>query len=125
MYMNKTNRIRTFFVLGAGLLIAGGSYWNYTVQRQEEAKLAKEKQQIEATKEDDTRETVSEKKSYEYVIVNEDGYLTVYEKDLKTVFLHTDISYEELPEELRQKVGNGYPIRTPEELYDFLENYSS
>lgn len=123
--MNKTNRIRTFFVLGAGLLIAGGYYWNYTVQKQEEARLTKEKQQIEETKDEDTRETGSEKKAYEYVIVNEDGYLTVYKKDLKTVYLHTDISYEELHDDLQQKIDNGYPIQTPEELYDFLENYSS
>lgn len=122
--MNKTNRIRTFFILGAGVLIGSYSLWNYSVQMREEMD-AKEKQQTEQAKEEATRETGASKSAYEYVIVNENGYLTVYKKDLKTVYFNTDISYRELSTELQEKIDNGYPIQDTQELYDFLENYSS
>lgn len=62
---------------------------------------------------------------YEYVIVNDNGYLTVYQKDLKTVYFQTDIPYAELHTELQKKIDQGYLIQDAEELYDFLENYSS
>lgn len=123
--MNKTNRIRTFFVLGAGVLIGGFSLWNYSVQMKEEELKPKEEQKVEQVQEEKTAETGAAKSAYEYVIVNEDGYLTVYKKDLKTVYFNTDIPYQELNEELQEKIDNGYPIQDTQELYDFLENYSS
>lgn len=123
--MNKTNRIRTFFVLGAGVLIGSYSLWNYSVQMKEEHAKPKENQQVEQVQEEKTEETGAAKAAYEYVILNEDGYLTVYKKDLKTVYFNTDIPYQELNKELQEKIDHGYPIRDTQELYDFLENYSS
>lgn len=70
------------------------------------------------------KETASSETPYEYVIVNDNGYLTVYQKDLKTVYFQTDIPYAELHAELQKKIDQGYLIQDAEELYDFLENYS-
>lgn len=120
--MNKTNRIRTFFVLGAGLLIGSCFLWNYTVAQKEKSQEA----QTEEVAEKQTKEaSATTGKEKEYVIVNEDGYLTVYKKDLKTIYCHTAISYQELSTDLQKQIDKGYWIQDTQELYDFLENYSS
>lgn len=118
--MNKTNCIRTFFALGTVLLIGSLSFWGDS----KNAKDVEEQPKKEAVQEK-TMETTTPKTAYEYVIVNEKGYLTVYKKDLKTVYCRTAIPYSELDEELQKKIDCGYLIQDTEELYDFLENYSS
>lgn len=76
-------------------------------------------------KQEEMKETSGSETPYEYVVVNDNGYLTVYQKDLKTVYFQTDIPYAELHTELQKKIDQGYLIQDAEELYDFLENYSS
>ena len=53
------------------------------------------------------------------------GYLVVYLGDRKTPYEYTDIPYDELPALVREEVRNGKYIKSAEELYGFLENYSS
>ena len=62
---------------------------------------------------------------YQYLIVEESDYLTVYSADGTTVYEYTDISLEGLPENLQKEIQNGKYIETSESLYGFLENYSS
>ena len=87
--------------------------------------IKKKKQEKSKPKQEEMKETASSETPYEYVIVNDNGYLTVYQKDLKTVYFQTDIPYAELHTELQKKIDQGYLIQDAEELYDFLENYSS
>ena len=115
--MTKTNRIRASFILGAAILTGAGCLWNASLETAPEKKQEKSK-----PKQEEMKETAS---PYEYVIVNDNGYLTVYQKDLKTVYFQTDIPYAELHTELQEKIDQGYLIQDAEELYDFLENYSS
>lgn len=121
IYMNKTNRIRLFFIAGTGILIGGYTLWQAYPQKQKspETQISEEKDDEETTKVD------KEQQPYEYVVVNEDGYLCVYLKDLKTVYFQTDIPYQELNTEMKQQIDQGYFIKDTAELYDFLENYSS
>ena len=51
--------------------------------------------------------------------------LAVYLQDGQTLYEYTDISVQELPEELQEEIISGKRIETTEELYGFLENYSS
>lgn len=120
--MNKTNRIRTFFVLGAGILIGSYSLWNHSVlQKEKKAEL-----QTKEIKEEQVAETSTKAETEnEYVIINENGYLTVYKNDRKTIYFRTAISYEELNSELQKQIEDGFWIKNTQELYDFLENYSS
>lgn len=60
-----------------------------------------------------------------YFIVVENNLLTIYYKDLNTVFLHTDIVLEDLPNELQQEIMKIKSFDTQEELYNFLESYTS
>lgn len=53
------------------------------------------------------------------------GYVVVFLSDNKTAYEYTDILCEELPESIRQELVNGKYIENQEELYGFLENYSS
>lgn len=118
--MTKTNRIRASFILGAAILTGAGYLWNTSLETAPEKNEEKSK-----PKQEEMKETASSETPYEYVIVNDNGYLTVYQKDLKTVYFQTDIPYAELHAELQKKIDQGYLIQDAEELYDFLENYSS
>lgn len=118
--MTKTNRIRASFILGAAILTGAGCLWNTSLETAPEKNEEKSK-----PKQEEMKETASSETPYEYVIVNDNGYLTVYQKDLKTVYFQTDIPYAELHTELQKKIDQGYLIQDAEELYDFLENYSS
>ena len=40
-------------------------------------------------------------------------------------FFDTGVYYNELPEDIKSKINNGFGFETESELYDFLESYSS
>ena len=53
------------------------------------------------------------------------GFVVVYLSDRKTIYEFTEIPLTDLPKEVQQEVVEGRYVRTEEELYAFLENYSS
>ena len=53
------------------------------------------------------------------------GYVVVYLSDKSTIYEFTDIPFEELPKEVQTSVKQKKYVETEEELYAFLENYSS
>lgn len=61
----------------------------------------------------------------DFYLMVEDDYITVYLGDLKTVYLYTDIYMNDLPDTLRQEILDRKHIADKEELYNFLESYSS
>lgn len=60
-----------------------------------------------------------------YYISIKNGYVIVYNADKSTIYEYTDIIYDGLPEELKEEIAEGKYIESTEELYGFLENYSS
>jgi hypothetical protein len=66
-----------------------------------------------------------EEGSYSYIILEEDGHLLVYYSDNMTVFFDSGISAGNLPESLLTELETGIRFSDEEELYEFLENYSS
>lgn len=66
-----------------------------------------------------------EKLSDQYYMVVENGYVTVYYSDRKTVYTYTDISLSSLPEEVQQEIIDGKQITSLQDLYNFLETYTS
>ena len=54
-----------------------------------------------------------------------DHQVIVYEEDQNTIFMRTGILMEDLPEEVQLKIIAGLTLETEEELYNFLESYSS
>lgn len=63
--------------------------------------------------------------SYQYIIFDVDGHLLVYYADNSTVFFDTGIQTKNLSEDMKSALEKGIRFQTEEELYEFLENYSS
>ncbi|MDE6435091.1 MAG: hypothetical protein K2L07_12780 [Lachnospiraceae bacterium] len=53
------------------------------------------------------------------------GTIVILQSDDKTVYEYTQIMIHTLPEEMQEKINAGYYIENEEDLYSFLENYSS
>ena len=64
-------------------------------------------------------------KSYQYIILEDQGRLSVYCSDNKTLYMNTGIPVNALTDELRNQLPSGIWFETEEDLYEFLENYSS
>lgn len=62
---------------------------------------------------------------YKYYMIGENGYVTVYYIDKNTVYEYTNIAVDSLPSDLQEEIQNGKYIISLDELYNFLENYSS
>ncbi len=60
-----------------------------------------------------------------FYLVNEKNYVVVYCDDLRTVYMNTNITLDSLPDTLKQEIIQNKYIATEEELYNFLESYSS
>ena len=71
-------------------------------------------------------ETGSEEPAkFRFFIKEADGLVNIYREDGTTLYETTDIPVSLLPEALRQEISAGKGVTTEQELYDFLENYSS
>ncbi len=80
---------------------------------------------LEQERQEQTEESLNVVQPYEYILLEEKGYVAVYHKDRKTLYASTDIKVQELPEELQEEIYKGKYISSEEQLYNFLENYSS
>ena len=60
-----------------------------------------------------------------YYLMAREGMIWVYHEDMKTVYLTTGIFLDSLPDEVRQEILDKKYIKNEEELYNFLESYSS
>lgn len=62
---------------------------------------------------------------YRFYVVIKDGYVVVFNSDLKSVYSYTHIEARSLPEEDRIALIQGIYVNSLEELYALLESYSS
>ena len=103
------------------ILLAGAYQLSYyaAVDRQEE--------EIESDLKQDTAQMTegSAEKNDGYYLMQKDGFVIVCLQDKKTVYEYTSIEVTELPVILQNEVKNGKYVESLQELYGFLENYSS
>ncbi|MGN1314550.1 MAG: hypothetical protein ACI4VG_05980 [Lachnospiraceae bacterium] len=66
-----------------------------------------------------------EEKTSGYYLMVEDGKIVVMEEDQKTVYLTTEIYADDLSDRLKQELIIGKYIHSMDELYGFLESYTS
>lgn len=92
-------------------------------QAQEERTAQEQPERAEASAAPDS--VVNDTGSHEYYLVEEDGRVTIYRIEGRTLFEYTGITVESLPEELQGEISHGKRVSGEKELYDFLENYSS
>ena len=60
-----------------------------------------------------------------YALRTKDGYLQVYILETGEFFMETSILYRLLPESVQMQIDHGKYFDSEEELFGFLENYSS
>lgn len=70
-------------------------------------------------------QTSNEAKNASYCIKNDSGMLSVYNGASNEKYFDTGVYFEELPDEVKNKVTNGLYFFNETDLYDFLESYSS
>lgn len=86
------------------------------------------KAQVEQSTEQIQTKTVlgsQDERVYQYYLVEENGYVSVYLDDKVTLYETTSISVKQLPERLQEEIKRGKGLADDHELYNFLENYSS
>lgn len=108
-----------------GCLIAGYevSYRNMLAQEKVLDAVQKEKSDsIQIRRSSAKGEAVSD---HSYYLKDLHGYVAVYLQDGTTIYEITDLSVNNLPEKVREDLKNGLYLDSAEELYGFLENYSS
>lgn len=115
--------------LSAGFLAGTRKSWDAyeqridLLQKQNDMLISRQKQE-ESVKEH-TAESLKVIEPYDYVLLAEDGFVAVYQADRETLYATTGILLESLPENLRREIEDGKIIESEEQLYNFLENYSS
>lgn len=62
---------------------------------------------------------------YSYYMIVTEGVLVVYYADMHDVYLNTYLTLDELPEEDREMLTNGFYVSNITELYDYLESITS
>lgn len=62
---------------------------------------------------------------FRFYVVVKDGYVVVFNSDLKSVYSYTHIEAKTLPEEDRIALSQGIYVNSLDELYALLESYSS
>ncbi|MBE5887481.1 MAG: hypothetical protein E7283_01445 [Lachnospiraceae bacterium] len=63
--------------------------------------------------------------NYYFCAKNEDGRVAIYDTKTQTLYMETSIETRFLPEEIQKELKVGIYFKTDEELFDFLESYSS
>ncbi len=124
--MKKTIGICLFFTVLS--ICAAGSiffFWNAHRQSQAEQRLAEATESGEIAETEEVLESMQPQKPYRYLLVEENGVLIVYESDGETILLETNIKLHGLDETTKIMLKRGIPVMDEEELYDFLESYSS
>lgn len=71
------------------------------------------------------RKTFKKTEKTGYYAKSFNGTIVILKGDEKTVYEYTNIQIHLLPTELQQEIELGYYIENDEDLYNFLENYSS
>ena len=70
-------------------------------------------------------ESAMSQEFYAYIVFARDGSFSVYHGDNETFYMETGIITSTLPQEIQKQVKEGIRFQTLEELFDFLESYSS
>lgn len=81
--------------------------------------------ETDTEKELKTTESLVVYEPYAYIIKQKDGILVVYQSDGITEFFETNIRIRDLNEDMVKKLENGIRFSDDQELYAFLESYSS
>ena len=135
--MKEKCSIRFLLMVSVAALALGGGMGYFAGTREslgsyeKRIELLQEKNEMLLARQEFLRQEAEVKESLKvvepegFVLLEEDGFVAVYEADRKTRYSTTGILLDELPEELGQEIQQGKVIESEEQLYNFLESYSS
>ena len=92
---------------------------------QDEVSEKAEQENVSQMQEDVMEISESHGSDERFLIIEEDGYLVIYDRMTMKRYDETTIKLGDLPERLQMQVSGGLYFLDEEELYAFLENYSS
>ena len=92
-------------------------------EKQEKGKVIHQVQSTAAQKEKEASTTAQVKTTYGLAI--KEGSLVVVNNHTKEVFEYTDMKKEDLPSDILQMIQDHKVFESREEVYHFLESYSS
>ena len=102
------------------ILISGGLYSWFSYRNKPVEIQSTEDESLEMA-----LESAKSQEFYAYIIFDREGSLSVYYGDNETLYMETGIITKTLPMEIQEKAKEGIRFGTLEELFDFLESYSS
>lgn len=79
----------------------------------------------EETKQETIHTQAKAEKDEGFYLAELNGYLVVYREDKKTIYEYTNILVADLPENVQEEILEWKKMDSIQELYGFLENYSS
>lgn len=124
----KTRYIVGFFVLFlsvTGIIAAGYQYTYDRTKQFAKDEIGAELAETESIAAKGNAVNESSGNEDGFYLMELHGFVVVYLKDQKTIYEFTEIPVTDLPEEVQQEVSEGKYVATEQELYAFLENYSS
>lgn len=62
---------------------------------------------------------------YYFYAKNDNGRISIYDVKTQTLYMETGIEIFLLPQEMQKELESGIYFKTEQELFDFLESYSS
>lgn len=105
------------------LLISAGYRAGHQYAREKHAQQLEVQERTPVTSSANTEAEAVKDNGFYLMILN--GYVTVYLGDKQTIYEYTDITADSLPENIAEEIRETKYVETAEELYSFLENYSS
>lgn len=94
-------------------------------KEEKSGKSGTETKEAEETMQSDMETSGTENAEGVYYLMANGGVVYVYQGDMETLYLATDITIDRLPDDVRQEILDKKYIKNEEELYNFLESYSS
>lgn len=122
MNMKKRLSICIFFGIIFAVTIAGLAAMEITL-RKEQNQAQQLQNRVEASEE--ALESSLLVEPYKYILLEDEGQLCVFHPDRTTLYMETGIQTSGLPELTQEALKDGIGFVSEEELFDFLENYSS
>lgn len=122
--MNKVNRFLLIYIVVITVLCG---YMYYAAFYKEDVGKNKQIHQVQSTvTEASTKVSVTTtEQKITYGLKIKDGTLVVINNYTKEVFEYTDMKKEDLPEDILEMLRNKTVFEDQEEVYHFLESYSS
>jgi DNA primase catalytic subunit len=83
------------------------------------------KQEEEETFTEESMLSSKEEHAFRYIVFSEEGKLMVYLEDGETLHFNSGVSDEHLPDVWKMQLEQGIRFESEEDLFEFLEAYSS